>query len=200
MSKDNSEPRRRYTGMAMFLHWTVAILVFTNWGIAIFAGDLVPPPTAQWLSSMAWHFTFGLTILLLMIVRAFWRKNHMPPNWVWDIKSWEIKTIKITEPTLYILLFAVPIVGWIGLSAFGAGVNFYGLKIPALPIHVSGETAASITSLHGIMAIALLLVASVHIAGALKHQLFDKDHEIERMVPFGNPPNTVDDGPPADRK
>ena len=82
---------------------------------------------------------------------------------------------------------AIPLTGWAMVSAFskGAGVSLFGLvTVPALPVGHDKPTAGLFAELHTVLAFAMIGLILLHVAGALKHQLFDRDGTLRRMVPW----------------
>jgi cytochrome b561 len=88
-----------------------------------------------------------------------------------------------THHALYALFFVVPLVGWAYSSAAGFPIVLFGV-LP-LPDFVPADKALSeiIKPLHALSAFALAGLALLHIGAALKHQLFDRDNLVARMLP-----------------
>jgi cytochrome b561 len=84
---------------------------------------------------------------------------------------------------MYLLFFAVPLVGWAYSSAAGFPIVVYGV-LP-LPDFVSADKALAeaIKPWHGRLAWLLAGVVVLHIAAALKHHVVDRDGLITRMWP-----------------
>ncbi len=84
---------------------------------------------------------------------------------------------------LYLLFFAVPLVGWAYSSAAGFPIVLFGV-LP-LPDFVAADRAFSetIKPLHGALAWSLAAVVLLHIGAALKHQFVDRDGLLLRMLP-----------------
>jgi cytochrome b561 len=173
----------RYSAVAMTLHWLIAIAVIVNWRIAGSAEHL---SRAERGDLMAWHFTVGFTVLLLTVLRIAWRIIHRPPPLAPTIKPWERTLARVTHSVFYILLIALPLGAWIGLSASGGTIDFWGLfTVPALPVGVGKGTGHEILELHATIAMGMIYLIGLHILGALKHTFFDKDGNLFRMLPFG---------------
>ena len=81
------------------------------------------------------------------------------------------------------LFFVVPLVGWAYSSATGFPVVVFGvLPLPDL-VAPDRALAEAIKPWHGRLAYALAALAMLHVAGALKHQFFDQDRLLQRMLP-----------------
>ena len=70
-------PPTRYTAVAQALHWLIAALIVTQFTLAYMADDL--PIGAHKLALLARHKSFGMTVLMLAILRLLWRLGHTPP-------------------------------------------------------------------------------------------------------------------------
>lgn len=175
----------RYSGLAMLLHWAIAALVIANWRIAESAEHA---PEDQAREIMGNHFSVGVTILVLILLRLVWRIAHRPPPLAAYLTGWERALAKTTHTLFYILLIAMPLAGWVAMSSMGYGVSVWGLfELPPLPVSPSQERAEMIFNTHATAGMVLLGLIVVHVLGTLKHTLIDKDGNLFRMLPFGTP-------------
>jgi cytochrome b561 len=175
----------RYSKVAMLLHWLLFIGVIVNWRLAETAHEL---PKAERGSLMDWHFTVGITILLLTLLRIVWRLVHRPPPLDPNLKPWERTLAHVTHFLFYVLLLALPLLGWIGISASGGTISFWGLfDWFALPL-AGKEAGHEMLEIHETLGTAILWLIVLHAAGALKHTFWDKDGNLFRMLPFGPRP------------
>ncbi len=180
-----AEQGARYSGVAMLLHWVIAIAVIVNWRLAESAHD---GPREAGASLMATHKAIGMTILALTLVRLAWRLAHPSVVRTGDLKPWERVLAKTVHVTFYILLVGLPLLGWLGSSAFDKPVDWFGLvQIPALPVGRNPDTGETLFEIHETLGGAMVWLIALHVAGALKHTFWDKDGTLWRMLPFGNP-------------
>ncbi|MXO64284.1 cytochrome b [Altericroceibacterium endophyticum] len=178
-------PKSRYSLGAMIMHWLIAIAVITNWQLAQQAEGL---PRDQAGPLMDVHKALGMTILALTILRIIWRLTHDQPAMSAALKGWEVILAKIVHALFYIILISLPVLGWIGSSSFGGGIDMFGLfTLPPLPVANDRDAGGLIFSVHATMGTALILLVGLHILGALKHQFIDRNGELYRMLPFGTP-------------
>ena len=90
------------------------------------------------------------------------------------------------EALFYVLLIGLPLGAWYASSLAGQPVDVFGLfTIPALPVGVNRDLAHDIFEVHETGGMILIYLVGLHILGALKHTLIDRDGEIFRMLPFG---------------
>jgi cytochrome b561 len=83
---------------------------------------------------------------------------------------------------LYVLLFLVPVLGWTGVSAYGARGTPFGFQLPEIIAQNQG-LGETILRYHGWAAILLGLIALTHVGAALMHRFIIKDGVFARMWP-----------------
>ena len=180
-----AEQGRRYSGVAMLLHWVIAALVIMNWQIAERAEDFDGPLRGE---IMNYHKAWGITILALTLIRLAWRLAHPVVVRTPNLKAWERWLAKTVHITFYVLLIGLPLGGWLANSYGGRVVDYFGLfTIPALPVGTDKDLAGEIFDVHETGAKFMLLLIVLHVAGALKHTIIDRDGTLWRMLPFGTP-------------
>ena len=170
----------RYTRTAMALHWFLALAILGAFALGLYVADLSPSP--ERLQLITWHKWAGITILALSGWRLLWRLTHRPPADV-PMPAWQLRAAQVMHLALYGLFFAVPLAGWAYSSAAGHPIVWFGvLPLPDF-VPVDKPLAHDLKELHEALAWALVVIAGLHIAAALKHQLIDRDGLIDRMRP-----------------
>lgn len=173
----------RYSRGAVVLHWLIALLIALNFAAAWVSEDM---PKEQAMQVMANHKAFGITILLLTVLRILWRFAHRPPPLAEALAAWEVALARVTHGLLYLLMLAIPLSGWAMHSAYsgGAPVKMFGLfGWPGLPFAQDKNLAHTFGEGHEVMATAMLVLLALHVAGALKHQFIDKHPDaLARMT------------------
>ena len=171
-------PASRYTGTAIALHWLLAVALVGSFSVGVYMADL--PVSPQRLKLYNWHKWAGITILTLSFVRLLWRLTHRPPADV-PMVAWQRTAAHATHKLLYVLFFAVPLVGWAYSSAAGFPVVVFGV-LP-LPDFVPADKALAeaIKPWHGSLALLMAVLVVLHVAAALKHQFVDRDGLLGRM-------------------
>jgi cytochrome b561 len=168
-----------YTRTAVALHWIVAVLIIAGGTLAVVMVGLHMSPRK--LKFFAYHKWIGMTVLALVLVRLLWRSTHRaPPDE--PMPRWQALAAHATHWLLYLLMLAVPIVGWLYTSAAGYPVVY--LKIWQLPDLVSKnrDLADVLVRAHHWLGWTLLVVVGLHAAAALKHHLIDRDATLKRML------------------
>lgn len=171
-----------YSQAAKILHWLVAaaiVLQFILANLAEAAED--NDQVMQQLALLANHKSVGITILTLAVIRLLWRFTHSPPPLPGTMPHWQVIASHISHWTLYTLLFLIPISGWLMSSASAYSVSWF--NIVQLPDFIAPdpELKELLEEVHETLAGLLFLVASLHIAAAIKHAVFDRDGVLARM-------------------
>jgi len=178
-------PTARYSTVAMALHWLLALVIVVMFGVGVYMTDL--PFSPQRLKLYNWHKWAGVTFLALTAVRLLWRATHRPPALPAAIAQampeWQTRAYHATHHLMYLLFFAVPLMGWAYSSAAGFPIVWFGqMPLPDL-LPVNKELAELIKPLHKMLALALMTLAGLHAGAAIKHQWVDRDGLLSRMMP-----------------
>lgn len=183
-----------YTKTAIFLHWAIALLIVAALLIGLVMGEDDLLPREARVTAFQLHKSLGFSVLGLLIIRIFWRLTHKVPELPAGMKPVEVKISKLTHGLLYLLMLAVPLVGWavVSSSPYGIPSIWFGLfEIPHLPILSALENKAEISEsfgeVHETLAWGLLALVGLHAAAALKHHFIEKDDVLTRMLPFLKP-------------
>ena len=172
----------RYGAVAQSFHWLIAALIVTQFTLAYLADDL--PLGAHKLALLARHKSFGMTVLMLAILRLLWRLKNPPPQLPSDMTPLERVLARATHIAFYVLLFAMPLTGWMMSSAKNYSVSWFGLFTWPNLIAKSEGAFDLLRSTHHILSYTLFAIAVLHILAALKHHFWNKDNVLLRMLPF----------------
>ncbi|MBS0379347.1 MAG: cytochrome b [Proteobacteria bacterium] len=173
---------RRWGAIAQLFHWLIVLGIVAQFTLATLFDDL--PAGPKKLTLLARHKSIGITILVLVALRLTWRGMNATPELPGTLKPYERTLAKVTHVLLYVLLFLVPLSGWLMSSARGFPVSWFGMfQLPDLVPKNKALYDALVTT-HGILAWALGLVATLHLLAALKHHFVLKDDVLRRMLPF----------------
>jgi cytochrome b561 len=182
MVEDRSPlPLPRYGAVAMLFHWLLAVMIVLALLLGWYMADL--PFSLARVKLFNWHKWLGMTIMLVAALRLLWRLSRPAPALPGTMASWELLLAHVSHASMYILFFAVPLIGWARSSAAGFPIVYFGLV--RLPDFVDKDKAlaASLTQAHAIAAYTLAALIVLHVAAAIKHAIIDRDGVISRMVP-----------------
>jgi cytochrome b561 len=176
---------RAWGSVSKTLHWVIVLMIINQWIIAERAEDLPRGPAL--IEALWWHKSLGITVLFLAVIRLAWRWMNPVPSLQQETRPWERMAAKVSHVLLYALIFAVPLSGWMMSSARSFPVSWFGLfQLPDL-VPSNSELYEWMRDVHGALFAALVTVALVHAAGALKHHFIDRNDVLRRMLPFGGP-------------
>jgi cytochrome b561 len=174
---------RAWGTISKTLHWLIVLLIINQWIIAQRA-DALPLGPAK-IDALAWHKSFGITILALALIRLVWRWLNPVPTLEQVTKPWERMLAHVSHVLLYALIFAMPLTGWMMSSARNFPVSwFHVVQLPDL-VRPDKATYDFMHEAHEMLFAALVCVALLHILGALKHHFIDRNEVLKRMLPFG---------------
>jgi cytochrome b561 len=169
----------RYTNTAILLHWLIAILVIVQFAWGWWMQEIPKQPVGPRVDAFNLHKSVGMTILALMVIRLLWRIGHRPPP-LPHMPSWQARAARVTHIALYVLLVIHPLSGYLGSEFSGYPVKYFGMTLPTW----TGKNVALKDFLSGVHLTTSWLIAaavSLHVAGALKHALVDRDGLLARV-------------------
>lgn len=189
-----------YTKTAIILHWLIGIAILAMFGLGWYMSELpkdAPKAMAFDLFDLGiynWqlteevsprtfyfnlHKSIGVTLLGLIVLRIFWRITHRPPALLDSLSAAEKKLATAGHHALYLLMLLVPVSG-----VLMALYSKYGLKWFCTDLFAGLDNPAmrdTFKEAHEFLGVVMLLVIIVHVLGAIKHKLIDKDGTMDRM-------------------
>jgi len=184
-----TEFRNRYSRTAVLLHWLIAALIVGNvllaWSVDYLPDGWVRPVIDT-------HKSIGITVLGLAVMRLLWRLGHAPPPLPSAYPRWERLSAALAHAALYLLIFALPLSGWLHDSAWKDApthpMRWFALfEWPRIPfiLRLDPVTKESLHTLFGALhtwsGYLLYALLALHVGAAFKHQWIDKQPELERM-------------------
>lgn len=168
----------RYSRSAVFLHWTLALLIVFTTALGWRMMAIEDEPGAEQFFDL--HKSIGLIIATLVAMRCVWRLTHRPEPLPAGLPDWETRLAGVTHALLYLLMIAMPLTGYVGASYSRAGVQWFGQATPqwAAP---DRALAHLFFTIHSLLVWVLVVVVVLHVIGGLKHLLVDKDGVFQRM-------------------
>jgi cytochrome b561 len=176
----------------MALHWLVAAAIVTNVALAWLWPSMLPDDAVR--PAIDTHKSIGVTVLGLAVLRLLWRYANPPPPFPQGYAKWETMAAHAAHTGLYVILFTMPLTGWIMDSAWKKAaenpMHYFGtFEFPRIAwiMNLGPETREKIHdwfgAAHGWLAYLLYALFLAHVGGALKHQILDREPELQRMLP-----------------
>lgn len=141
------------------------------------------PLSPEKLKLYSWHKWTGVTVFLLALIRLAWRVTHQPPALPQSMPRLMQVAAHAGHHMLYMLMFLIPLSGWLMSSAKGFQTVWFGiLPIPDL-LEKNKELGDLLLIVHVSLNYLFIAVLVGHIGAALKHHFIDKDDILTRMLP-----------------
>lgn len=181
-----SNTNTTYGSVTRSFHWLTALLILTLIPVGIIATDM-PYDTSEQLARKAWlfslHKTLGVTVFFVALLRILWALGQTKPTSLHPKRQLETFAAETVHWLLYGSLVLVPLSGWVHHAATTGFAPIwwpFGQNLPLVP---KSESLAALTGgLHWVLGKVMVVSLILHIAGALKHHLVDKDATLRRMV------------------
>lgn len=183
MSTESGRPAG-YSGTQKLLHWVVALLVFALIPVGFYMVRRGALTNFDAMTNELYtaHKTFGIIVLALMVARIIVRIHAGSPAPEPSLNRFQVIVSEAVHGLIYLALLAVPLLGWLGVSAYGARGILGGFQLPAL-LGKDTLLGEAILKYHGYAAIVLVLLIGAHVGAALFHRIILKDGVLRRMLP-----------------
>jgi cytochrome b561/polyisoprenoid-binding protein YceI len=178
---------RSYGSVAKTMHWLTALLILTAIPLGVVANNL-PYDTSAQLATKGWlfsiHKTVGIAAFAVASLRILWAASQPKPALLHPDRRLESMAAETVHWMLYASLVIVPLSGWLHHAAtqgFAPILWPFGQSLPLVPIN--DAVAHFFAAWHWLFTKVLVAALILHIAGAMKHHLIDKDDTLRRMLP-----------------
>lgn len=167
-----SHSHTHFSVVQRLLHWIMAIAILAMLFIGV---AMVATVSRSHETLIAIHRPLGVALLVLVAIRTVVRMRHGSPPLPRDIPAAQRLAAKASHLVLYLLMTAMPLIGWGMLSAGGYPVTLFGaLHLPPILPH-DVRVFALLRALHTWLAFALFAMVLLHLAAALMHGLVRRD-------------------------
>jgi cytochrome b561 len=171
----------KYPGTLIALHWLTLLLIAAAYATmelrGLFERDSVPRELMK-----ASHYVVGFTILALAVARIVAHVMVRTPPIVPAPPAWQMAAAHAVHLALYGLMIALPVLGWLILSAEGVPVSYLGLELPSL-VGPDKPLAENLEDVHEAVATIGYGLIGLHAAAALYHHYVVRDNTLARMLP-----------------
>jgi len=167
-----------YSRLSIGLHWFMLLLLAAVYA-CIELREVFPRGSVIREGLKTWHFMLGLSVFGLVGLRLVARIGAPHPV---GLRSWNDRLAAVVHLALYAIMIAMPILGWLALSADGKAVPFFGLELPAL-VAPNETLAGQVEEVHETLGTVGYGLAGLHAAAALFHHYVLRDGVLRRMLP-----------------
>ena len=170
----------RYGRIAMALHWLMALFLPTQVALGWYMLSIEDQPGSAWYFAL--HISLGLTLAALAALRVRWRLAHAPHPLPASVARWEGNFARASHLLLYFTMVLLLVTGYLGASVSGDAVSYFGLPLPGWSAK-NDSLKELFFGAHSVIAWMLVVLVAVHVLGAVKHLVKDKDGVFWRMWP-----------------
>jgi superoxide oxidase len=178
---NQNDPAPRYGSLLIGLHWLMLLLIAAVYA-SIELREMYPRGSAIREGMKTLHFTLGIAIFLLVWLRVYARLKGPSPAILPPPPRWQLTVAQATELAMYLLMIAMPLLGWLSLSAAGDPVSLFGLPLPRL-IGADERLAAQLEEVHETIGKIGYGLIGLHALAALVHHYIQRDNTLKRMLP-----------------
>lgn len=171
----------RYGAAAKLLHWLILALLVAQYAVAWTMPDIGPGTQPETLIDL--HMSLGLTILAVAAMRLIVRILYPVPLISDNVPAWQQWSARASHGLLYVILFALPLLGWFAASGRGWAIDFWGANAPRLM--GKSDWAGALGDDHTYLSYVLLGLVGLHVLAALYHHVWLRDRVLVRMLPGG---------------
>ena len=176
----STEKFARYSWQSMLLHWLLTVIVIGMLCLGYLLDGMPRGPDKNFYVGL--HKSFGVLALVLVLLRLAWRARRAPPPLPLSIPRWQRIAAAVTHGLLYLCILLQPLSGYLASSFTRDGLEFFGMALPHWGWN-DKPLRSFFGEVHGMVAIALVVLITIHVLAALKHLLIDRDRVFQRMLP-----------------
>jgi cytochrome b561 len=172
---------QKFAPTQILFHWVIFILVALTYA-AMELRDFAPSGSdlRDWMKLM--HYTLGVTVLILMLIRLVIKTRHKDPNITPTPPRWQIILAKAVHGILYLMFISLPILGILTLYYGNVHWSYFSIAMPVAG-QENDDVRQTIKSLHELIANTGYFIIGLHAAAALFHHYFLRDNTLIRMMP-----------------
>lgn len=167
-----------FGAVAKFLHW---VMGFTIIGMLAFGFIMtsMPPGPVKWNFYYMIHKSIGVTLLVLLLIRLFWRWINPTP--MLTVAGFMAIIARLSVYVLYFAMLTMTLSGYIMSEAANHPIQFFNLfTIPTL-VPLNRDLAMVAVEIHYYAAFATIGIVCAHILAALYHHFVLRDSVLTRM-------------------
>ena len=170
-----------YGKLSIAMHWLMFLLLIAVYS-CIELREFFPKGSDPRIALKLWHTMLGLSVFLLVFVRLALRFFGPTPAIKPALSSWQQRLGGTMHFALYLFMIAMPLLGWLLLSAEGKPIEFFGLPLPAI-WSKSKDFAELFEETHELIGTAGYYLVGIHASAALFHHYYLRDNTLMRMLP-----------------
>ncbi|WP_419908465.1 cytochrome b [Hoeflea sp.] len=175
-----TERHTTYDFVSRLNHWIVAAAIIGMLAFGTYIEDFVPSGPGQG-ALLQIHKAIGVLVLAYGLWRIGWRLARGFPDAVAPMPAWQDLIARVTHWVLIACIILMPVSGMMTSLFGGHDIDMFGLfVIPGFSKNALLSDLAG--DMHDTIANVLIVFIILHVAGALKHHVLDRDATLVRMI------------------
>lgn len=165
------------------LHWIVGLGMITLIGVGMYMSR------NEVFSLYPTHKSIGIILFVFILTRVVIRMRKGWPENASEGAAWEHNLAHVIHWVLILGTLIMPTSGMMDAVMAGRGLSVFGLDLISAnssaegqPVAISAGLSDAASFVHGITGKILIAAILLHIVGAFKHHLIDRDTTLARMV------------------
>lgn len=172
---------RNWDAVSRVNHWVVGLVMIGMLLFGMYLDNLVPRGPEKG-ALMGIHKAVGVLVLIVGLWRVGYRLVQGFLKDAAPMPKWQSVAAKVVHWVLLISILAMPITGVLGSYFGGRDIDVFGLFTIASSMEPDKVMADRFMGMHGAFAKVTILAVVLHVIGAIKHHVIDKDDTLKRMV------------------
>lgn len=167
-----------YSLKAKIIHWIMGLVIIGMLAVGYLMGNIAPP---QKFEIYNLHKSVGILLFILVVIRIVMRIMSAYPGLPTETPRWVEIIAKLNIFGLYVMMFLMPLSGFLMSNLSGRSISFFGLvEMPSFSENT--QIAHFCHEIHELGPVVFILLIIAHIAGGLFHHFILKDNVLRRML------------------
>jgi cytochrome b561 len=165
--------------VSIVLHWAAALAIVAMLATAV--GIMTAPSEEVEGARIQFHVWTGTSLYLVIGARVVWSWLERKPGLL-SASPTERSLARLVHAVLLVLIALQLVTGPLGVWSGGWPVGAFGMFTIASPFDRPQPWHDAIGEVHEYTGLAIAVLVGLHVAGALKHALVDRDGTLSRML------------------
>ncbi len=173
--------KNNWDAISRLNHWIIALAMIAMLVFGVYLEEFVPRgPQKGALIDL--HKEIGVLVLIFGLWRVGYRLLRGFLADAAPMPKWQSVSAKLVHWVLLFSVIALPVSGLLGSYFGGRDVDVFGLYTILSAAETNKAASEMLKGMHGVFGKVTIFALILHVFGALKHHLIDKDATLKRMI------------------
>ncbi len=173
--------KNNWDAISRLNHWIIALAMIAMLVFGVYLEEFVPRgPQKGALIDL--HKEIGVLVLIFGLWRVGYRLLRGFLADAAPMPKWQSVSAKLVHWVLLISVIALPVSGLLGSYFGGRDVDVFGLYTILSAAETNKAASEMLKGMHGVFGKVTIFALILHVFGAFKHHLIDKDATLKRMI------------------